>query len=291
MPEAPLIQDVSDTAFMVAAWRGMESERGDALFRDPLAMKLAGEHGKAIVNAIPQHARFGQWLVSVRTHIIDAYIRSALADGVDTVVNLGAGLDTRPYRMDLPASLTWVEVDVAKIIALKQERLRDETPSCRLERVALDLADAAQRQRLFAGIADKAQKALVLTEGVVPYLDTQDAGALADALRAHPSFRYWIVDYMSPQAISHRRRVEHRLKMKNAPFKFDPVDYFTFFKTHGWQVKDIRYIPEEGKRLGRPLPLPLPFKLWIKFTNLFGAKRPEAFGRSVGFVLFEPADL
>ena len=36
----PLIQNVSDTAFMVAVYRAMETERSDALFRDPLAAKL-----------------------------------------------------------------------------------------------------------------------------------------------------------------------------------------------------------------------------------------------------------
>jgi O-methyltransferase involved in polyketide biosynthesis len=39
----PLIQNVSDTAFMVAVYRAMESERPDALFHDPLVRKLAGE--------------------------------------------------------------------------------------------------------------------------------------------------------------------------------------------------------------------------------------------------------
>jgi O-methyltransferase involved in polyketide biosynthesis len=46
----PLIQNVSDTAFTVAVYRAMESERPDALFHDPLARKLTGEHGQRIVN-------------------------------------------------------------------------------------------------------------------------------------------------------------------------------------------------------------------------------------------------
>ena len=42
------IQNVSDTAFMVAGFRASETERADALFRDPLAAKLAGDHGCTI---------------------------------------------------------------------------------------------------------------------------------------------------------------------------------------------------------------------------------------------------
>ena len=70
----------------------------------------------------------------IRTVIIDDLIKRAIAKGVDTIINLGAGLDTRPYRMDLPRSLRWIEVDYFHVIALKETRLAEETPRCRLER-------------------------------------------------------------------------------------------------------------------------------------------------------------
>ena len=92
------IQNVSDTAFMVAGFRASETERADALFRDPLAAKLAGDHGCTILTALPRRY-VGEWTVVIRTVIIDALLRQAIADGVDTILNLGAGLDTRPYRM------------------------------------------------------------------------------------------------------------------------------------------------------------------------------------------------
>jgi len=81
-----------------------------------------------------------EWMTVVRTVVIDRYLQEAIARGVDTVVNLGAGLDTRPYRMTLPASLSWVEVDMPKIVALKEDRLAGETPRCRLARIAADLS-------------------------------------------------------------------------------------------------------------------------------------------------------
>lgn len=286
----PLIQNVSDTAFMVAVYRAMETERSDALFRDPLAAKLAGEHGKAIVADMRRGARFGAWFLAIRTHIIDAYIRSAIDDGIDTIVNLGAGLDTRPYRMNLPASLHWIEVDFHEIIALKEDRLAGEIPSCRLDRIALDLADVEKRRQLLAEIAAKSDRILVLTEGVVLYLDNAAVGALADALRAEPAFRYWIVDYLSPQALHHHRRHrENSLKMKNAPFKFDPADYFSFFQEHGWQAKETLYIPQEAERLKRPIALPFVFKLWVMLGNLLARRdRRITFRKSFGYVLFQP---
>jgi methyltransferase (TIGR00027 family) len=112
------IQHVSDTAFMVAGFRAAESERPRPLFRDPLAAKLVGDHGEKILATIPRHF-VGAWSVVIRTVIIDDYIRQAIAAGVDTILNLGAGLDTRPYRIDLPNSLRWIEVDFPHMIELR----------------------------------------------------------------------------------------------------------------------------------------------------------------------------
>ena len=78
----------------------MESARSDALFHDPLAGGLAGERGLRIARSRPD----GAWVVAIRTVLIDAFLRSAIVSGIDTVINLGAGLDTRPYRMDLPSA-------------------------------------------------------------------------------------------------------------------------------------------------------------------------------------------
>jgi methyltransferase (TIGR00027 family) len=133
--------------------------------------------------------------------IIDDYIRQAIAAGVDTILNLGAGLDTRPYRIDLPSSLRWIEVDFPHMIELKETRLAGEKPSCRLERISLDLTDRALRRKLFADVSARSNKLLVLTEGVIPYLTNQDVADLADDLRQIEKIGFWITDYFSPEAI------------------------------------------------------------------------------------------
>src|SRR5215831_5539603 len=109
MPRAA-IEDVSDTAFWIAHIRAAESRLPGALFDDRLAARLAGERGREIAAGMPM-SRMIAWTVVIRTCIIDDYIKSALAHGIDTVLNLGAGLDTRPYRMALPRTLRWVEAD------------------------------------------------------------------------------------------------------------------------------------------------------------------------------------
>src|SRR5262249_49846825 len=144
----------------------------------------------------------------------------------DTVLNLGAGLDTRPYRLDLPEDLLWIEADYPNIIELKESRLAGEKPACKLARIPCNLTSTKARQALLSTAAGEAKRALVLTEGVVPYLTETDVGALADDLRSQAVFRYWIVDYFSPYIRRYQRREIKKLRMANAPFRFEPKDYF-----------------------------------------------------------------
>jgi methyltransferase (TIGR00027 family) len=282
------IENVSDTAFWIAHYRGVETARPDALFRDPLAARLAGERGKQIAEAMPQ-SFFTNWSVAIRTAMIDDYIRRAVAEGVDTVVNLGAGLDTRPYRMDLPAALNWIEVDYPAVIAFKEDALAHERPRFALTRVKLDLANGPERRNLFASIDARAKRMLILTEGVVPYLSVEDVALLADDLRGLDHVSYWIVDYFSPEVAKHRQRLMGG-KMRNAPFRFLPEDWFGFFSAHGWRCNELRYLPEEAQRLNRPLPLPPLMRMMWRVRGLFASQeRRKAFRKFAGYALLEPA--
>src|SRR5437870_3321856 len=148
-PAEPLIRNISDTALWVAVYRARESERSDAAFRDPFARKLAGERGEQIAKS-HSFMEKTSWSIVARTHLIDRFIEQEVAAGADTVLNLAAGLDTRPYRLNLPSSLRWVEVDLPDLLTYKDQVLGGEKPVCRLERVAFDLSDAAARRSLFS---------------------------------------------------------------------------------------------------------------------------------------------
>src|SRR5881409_3957875 len=161
------IQHVSDTARWVALYRAMESERPDALFRDPYARRLAGARGAQILAALPRGHTWA-WPMIVRTAVLDELILRAIErDGVDTVLNLAAGLDTRPYRLPLPSSLRWVEADFPDVIAYKQGQLTGERPVCAVEHVGIDLTDVGRRRALFGRIGAAARQVLVVTEGLL----------------------------------------------------------------------------------------------------------------------------
>src|SRR5437879_12410265 len=177
----------------------MESERPDALFRDPYARRLAGARGAQILAALPRGHTWA-WPMIVRTAVMDELILRAIErDGVGTVLNLAAGLDTRPYRLPLAPTLRWVEVDFPDVIAYKQQQLAGERAACGLEQIGVDLTDAARRRALFAQIGGAARQVLVVSEGLLIYLTSARVGALARDLIAQPSFAWWLIGPPSPR--------------------------------------------------------------------------------------------
>lgn len=283
------ISHVSDTAFLISYYRAAESARPDALFNDPFAEKLSGEKGRAIGRAM--NREMTAWSVAIRTVIIDDLIRESVAAGTDTVLNLGAGLDARPYRLDVPKDLLWIEADYPEVMAYKEGVLAGELPRCRLEYVSVDLSEDLQRREFLSSLTARSKNLLVLTEGVVPYLDNEQVGTLADDLRnlASSTRLAWIVEYLPKRVYLHRRTATGARQMRNAPFKFRPGDWFAFFTVHGWQQREIRYLGIEGIKLGRRAPLPWKTSLKMRIARLFRRKKGRAqLDRLLGYAILEP---
>nr|AIA13134.1 Leucine carboxyl methyltransferase [uncultured bacterium] len=282
--EQLLIHDVSDTSYWVAFYRAQESERKDALFQDPFAAKLVGDKGRRISESMPKTSRYTEWSVLSRTVIIDRYIERLIAEGVDAVINLGAGLDARPYRMNLPANLLWIEADYPHILTHKSKVLQNEKPRCRLEQVAVDLAKDNDRQRFLKAAAKDAKKVLILTEGVVPYLTEAQVGTLADELKKEERFQFWILEYFHPKTYRYLQARGLKEKLKNAPFQFYPEDWYGFFRRHGWKERETRYAAEIAIEFKRKMPMPK----WVELIlPLIPKKAMQESIKMSGHALFE----
>ena len=258
MREEPLIRNVSDTALWVAVYRAEESERPDALFNDPFARRLAGERGFLFVASHRALAR-NSWPLVARTWLGDRMIEDVLRSGCDMVVNLAAGLDTRPFRMNLPKDLHWVEVDLPGILDYKASVLGDAQPVCRLERIPCDLADKASREQLFADLGRRASKALVIAEGLLIYLESDEVAALARDLSSVRPFERWLMDLSSPRVLQYLKR-SYGVHLERAPMKFAPKEGPHFFEPLGWSLVDSRSLFKNAAKLNR---LPL----WMKLLS------------------------
>ncbi len=286
MPTTP-ISHVSDTALWVAMYRAMETDRPDAVFRDPYARRLAGERGEAIVRALPRGREFA-WPMIVRTAVMDEVIlRVVEHDGVDTIVNLASGLDTRAYRLPLPPGVRWVDVDLPAMSAYKQAQLAGERAACTLEYAAADLTDRAARRALLARIGASARggRALVVTEGLLVYLTAEQVADLATDLHAQPAVRWWLIDLASPRLLEMLRRSWGvQLSAGNAPMQFAPAEGTAFFAPLGWREAEFRSTGEEAHRLKREMRHAW---LWRFIGRLMPKRRQEEFRRMAGIVLLE----
>ena len=140
---------ISDTALMVAACRAYENELEDAFVHDPFAARLAGERGAAILRALP-HSNVARIGLAIRTRFVDGLLLDALGTyPITTVLSVGCGLDTRPWRLDLPPELRWIEVDFTDVLDYKDRLMSDERARCCRERLTVDVNDPAQRRAMY----------------------------------------------------------------------------------------------------------------------------------------------
>ena len=240
------IQHVSDTALMVAACRGMEDARADGFVRDPFAERLAGKRGMALARGLPnvELMCFG---VGMRSRFLDELLLQAVGEqGITTVVCLGAGLDSRPWRLEVPADVRWIEVDFPDMLDYKAAVLASEKPKCRLERMAADLNDPSERARILAGAGDGA--GLAITEGLLMYLPAETVEALAEEMARAGGIRYWLLDVTS-QHLSQRLNRGSMQDIENvrAAGHLQGGEILDVVARHGWSPFDRRtYVADGG---------------------------------------------
>ncbi len=186
------ISHVSDTALMVAACRALEFDAPDGFVRDPLSARLAGERGMAMLRALPQPEmmRFG---IGVRSRFMDELVLETLAsEKIATVLSLGCGLDTRPWRLEVPPDVRWIEVDFAEMLDYKNALMSAETPRCRREFIAADANDAVQRRNIYMAVGPP--PALMITEGFLMYLPAATVEALPAEAWRKCGIAHWMSD-------------------------------------------------------------------------------------------------
>jgi methyltransferase (TIGR00027 family) len=286
MTEASPIRNVSDTALWVAIYRAMESERPDRIFNDPYARKLGGERGEAIVRSMPRGAATA-WPMVVRTAVMDEIVLRCVREGAATVLNLAAGLDARPWRLDLPKSLRWLHVDMPDMIRHFREQMADATSRCEVEFVSADLRDANARGELFARVATHGP-VLVISEGLLVYFAPEQVAELARDLHDGARARWWLMDIASPRLrkFMERSRWLGKLQASNAPMQFFPKQGTAFFDPLGWHEKEFRSTWDESFRLKRTMRGAWFFKL---LSKLQPEAQVEAARRMSGIVLLEAA--
>jgi methyltransferase (TIGR00027 family) len=174
------------TARWMAAERARESTRDDALVTDPWAGLLAGEPGRALAERMRGGGGFENPVFPVRTRYLDDAITHSLTEtGTRQVVSLAAGMDTRAYRLQVPAGVVWFELDQPELLALKNRELitAGAVPRCDYRPVPADLRTDWPYPLHAAGFTPQNPTIWIL-EGLLAYLTPTDVESLFDQLTA-----------------------------------------------------------------------------------------------------------
>jgi len=170
------------TAKWIAAARARESARPDRLFCDPFAADLAGQAGVEILARSEAASGGENAFLPVRTRYFDDLLLSA---GILQVVLLGAGLDTRAYRLALTGATHIFELDRAGVLEEKDRILSaaGARPRSARSTVAVDLTGTWTDALTSAGF-EASRPSMWIAEGLLFYLNEQQVRSLLGSARS-----------------------------------------------------------------------------------------------------------
>ena len=264
-----ILTGVGVTALGVAAGRAIESHRDGALINDPYAEEFVQAARPRVSMPTRLDATGNLTLpwesmatyLGVRSRFFDEFFAGASAAGVTQVVLLAAGLDTRAFRLDWPASTTVYELDAPKILQFKDRVLAKQGAQahCQRRTVAVDLREAWPTAVRQAGF-DPQRPTAWLAEGLLAYLTDETKDRLFARVQdlsaggSHIAVEHHEGDLMT--------RLRDPLFQHMADqFGFDPTELWPpdqhfdpaqWLADHGWRVSTTRAVAL-AQRYRRPL--------------------------------------
>lgn len=192
---------VGVTATEAAAARAVAGRRHTPLVNDPYAEPLVRAVGVDFLTELLDHDGEGEpefalphmvdW-VAARTRFFDDYIIAAQQADIRQFVIVGAGLDTRAYRLPWSPLTTLFEIDQPGVIEFKNDTMTrlKAAPSTDRRLVAVDLRHDWVSLLLKSGF-DRSQPTAWCAEGLLPYLDREGQDKLLDNISAFSAANSW----------------------------------------------------------------------------------------------------
>ena len=266
---------VGSTALFVAAARALEARKPSPLAVDPFAelfCRAAGGDWAAVLDgatgdhgALRLRSGFGDHFTSfqgARTTYFDAYFAAAAEAGVEQIVLLAAGLDSRAFRLPWPDGTVVYELDQPRVLDFKREVLVRNGAEPRAERreVPVDLRDDWAGALRSAGF-DPGRPSAWLAEGLLIYLPATAQEQLFTGIDGMAHSGSWVgieEGAPMPQAAFLAKQQEERDAGDEGTFftlvyneQHEPAE--SWFTARGWTATTTR-LPAHLTQLGRPIP-------------------------------------
>ncbi|HSD85809.1 MAG TPA: class I SAM-dependent methyltransferase [Anaerolineae bacterium] len=192
------ITDVVETLVLPLYLRAREAQRRAAIIQDEKSTEAVRQldYDFTWIDQLPG-VMSSQVAMAIRTEIFDDVARGFLQrHPAGTIVNLGAGLCTRFYRL-ANEQAHWVELDFEPVIEMRR-RLFPDTP--RHVSLACSVLDFAWMERV-KQFRPEDGPILFIAEGVLYYLELTDVKQLLLATRQHFTPSELVFDAVGPVMI------------------------------------------------------------------------------------------
>ena len=237
---------ISITAFYTCGIRMLDAERQEPVVGDAYAQCFMSDEAMGVLERFRKLDRANAGNLT-RHRIIDDYLRGALqSDPNSCVVLLGAGFDTRAYRLQ---GGVWFEFDEPAIIAHKDARLPSRECANSLTRIPVRFGVDSLQDKLRAVPAGR--RVIVVMEGVLLYLQP---GQIDDAMRAlrqvFPA-HLLVCDLVTPLFIKRYSRRLHRvIRSLGTAFYYFAEEPEGFITRTGYRLALKFSVIEQAVQLG-----------------------------------------
>lgn len=250
---------VAMTAQFTAKAREIESQRADALFNDPWAHLFSGEAGDRWLTR--QKGDYPGLPLVLRTRYLDDFLAAQIHESaMAQVVFLGAGYDTRAYRLDWPPWTRLFEIDQPAVLAYKDQILQaaGAVPRCERHVIGMDIAFEWTHPLLEAGFLPD-RPSLWIIEGLLMYLTLNDAAhLLATISQITPSGSRLGCDLINQVMLTSpltQERVE-RMAQGGMPWQFGVEDPRQWLQPFGWMAT-VTTLNQAGQQYQRGMHHPV----------------------------------
>lgn len=165
---------VSETLLLTLYMRSLEAKRGDSIIQDYKAVEIVD---KIDYNFAHHDSDLSQAIIAIRTSVIDQLTQGFIEQDPNTlVVNLGAGLCTRFFRLD-NGLVNWLNIDLPKVEPVWNKLIG---PSSRSQYLASSILDFTWIDRVKSL---KAKKVLFIGEGILMFLTELEVKQLINQIQ------------------------------------------------------------------------------------------------------------
>ena len=214
------MKPVTKTAYYCCGIRMLDAQSAKPLVNDVYAEALMGEEGLTYFEPFRKHQNPNATNIA-RCFIFDGWVRDAIKARPDTtVILIGAGLDTKAFRIE---GGNWIELDEAGVIEYKNSKLPVSNCSNPLQRIAINFGEEHLRDKLapFTHL----DNVVFLIEGVLMYVTNNEKTELLKTLTSMFKKHVLMCDLMSKTFFDEfgSKGIYSELLKSNTPFK-DMID-------------------------------------------------------------------